>query len=94
MEEKEKNDEKDENGSNLCVKDLSIDAEKDEKDNEDNDEGGTQILNRSFDNKENFTKKLNLKDNFENILDLIEFEEENKARSRTIAIRPKKPINK
>ena len=77
MEEKEKNDEKDENGSNLCVKDLSIDAEKDEKDNEDNDEGGTQILNRSFDNKENFTKKLNLKDNFENILDLIEFEEEN-----------------
>ena len=99
MEEKEKKEIIDENfdkGSNSCVMDLSIDGGAEEKENqdkgdkEDKEEGNTNVLNKSFDN---FTKNLNLKDNFENILDFDEniFTEENKLRSKTFAI---KNINK
>ena len=92
---KEKIDEKYEKGSNSCVMDLSIDEGGEEKENmdkddkedkEDKEEGNTNILNKSFDN---FTKNLNLKDNFENILDCDEniFSDENKLRSKTFFIK-------
>ena len=98
MEDKEKKDKKEkieekfEKGSNSCVMDLSIDGggeekEKEDKgDKEDNEEGNTNILNKSFDN---FTKNLNLKDNFENILDFDEniLSDENKVRSKTFFIK-------
>lgn len=79
MEEKEENlkeDEKIDKGSNLSVMDLSIDAgigteevENKEKNNEKNEIDNSSSLNRSFDNFLNFTSKLNLIDNLENILD-------------------------
>ena len=94
MEEKDKNVEKEEKGSNSCVMDLSIDGDEKEHNNKDKDndnEGNTNILNRSFDDVSNFTKKLNLKDNFENILDLADedlCEDDNeKTRSKTFVIK-------
>ena len=94
MEEKDKNVEKEEKGSNSCVMDLSIDGDEKEHNNKDKDndnEGNTNILNRSFDDVSNFTKKLNLKDNFENILDLADedlCEDDNeKVRSKTFVIK-------
>ncbi len=93
MEEKvtsnEKN-EKEEKGSNSCVMDLSIDEGAEEKEINDKNEGNTNTLNKSFDDKLNFTKKLNLKDNFENILDLdidMILAEEEKSRSKTFVIK-------
>ena len=104
-EEKPKKEEKNDKGSNSCVMDLSIDVgnggeevenfDKNEKDN-------TTSLNKSFDDILNFTKKLNLKDNFENILDFGLEEERTttddqnidnrKNRSKTFKL--KKSINK
>ena len=73
---KNKSKEKSEKGSNSCVIDLSLDNENvleeielDEKSEMDNNK---ITLNKSFDDIQNFKKKLNLKDNFENILDLGE----------------------
>ena len=90
MEKKENKDEKQEKGSNSCVMDLSIDGGE-EKEINDKEEGNTNLLNKSFDDISNFTKKLNLKDNFENILDIDTdenfFNEENKIRSKTFAIK-------
>ena len=98
MEEIDKNVEKEEKGSNSCVMDLSIDGDEKDHNNKDKDkdkdndnEGNTNILNRSFDDVSNFTKKLNLKDNFENILDLADedlCEDDNeKTRSKTFVIK-------
>ena len=104
MEEKEKKEKKEkiddfqenfEKGSTNCVMDLSIDGGGEEKENpdkvdkedkEDKEEGNTNVLNKSFDN---FTKNLNLKDNFENILDFDEniFTDDNKSRSKTFFIK-------
>ena len=93
MEEKvtsnEKN-EKEEKGSNSCVMDLSIDEGGEEKEINDKNEGKTNTLNKSFDDKLNFKKKLNLKDNFENILDLdidMILAEEEKSRSKTFVVK-------
>ena len=85
MEEKEKIEEKDEKGSNSCVMDLSLDGGGEEKDNlEEN-----IILNKSFDDIKNFSSKLTLKDNYENIFDDIFFNDEElkekSSRSKTIA---------
>ena len=85
MEEKEKIEEKDEKGSNSCVMDLSIEGGGEEKDNlEEN-----IILNKSFDDIKNFSSKLTLKDNYENIFDDIFFNDEElkekSSRSKTIA---------
>ena len=73
---KNKSKEKSEKGSNSCVIDLSLDNENvleeielNEKSEMDNNK---IALNKSFDDIQNFKKKLNLKDNFENILDLGE----------------------
>ena len=73
---KDKSKEKSEKGSNSCVIDLSLDneigleeIELNEKSEMDNNK---TALNKSFDDIQNFKKKLNLKDNFENILDLGE----------------------
>jgi hypothetical protein len=73
---KDKCKEKSEKGSNSCVIDLSLDneigleeIELNEKSEMDNNK---TALNKSFDDIQNFKKKLNLKDNFENILDLGE----------------------
>ena len=91
MEDNDKVDEKEEKGSNSCVKDFSIDGGGDEKENNDNNEGSNLQLNKSFDDILNFTKKLNLKDNFENILDLgdedFNDEETEKTRSKTFVIK-------
>ena len=85
MEEKEKIEEKDEKGSNSCVMDLSLDGGGEEKDNlEEN-----IILNKSFDDIKNFSSKLTLKDNYENIFEDIFFNDEElkekSSRSKTIA---------
>ncbi len=84
MEDKEQIKEKDEKGSNSCVMDLSIEGGGEEKDNlEEN-----IILNKSFDDIKNFSSKLTLKDNYENIFDDIFFKDEElkeKSRSKTIA---------
>ena len=72
MEAKDNNVEKQEKGSNSCVMDLSIGENEEEKEHKDNNEENTMVLNRSFDDINNFEKKLNLKDNFENVLDLGE----------------------
>ncbi len=84
MEDKEQIKEKDEKGSNSCVMDLSIEGGGEEKDNlEEN-----VILNKSFDDIKNFSSKLTLKDNYENIFDDIFFKDEElkeKSRSKTIA---------
>ena len=92
MEEKEKVDEKEEKGSNSCVMDLSIDGGGEEKENNDEKkEGNILSLNKSFDDIKNFTKKLNLKDNFENILDIEDdsdlTSDDNKIRSKTFVIK-------
>ena len=96
MEEIDKNVEKEEKGSNSCVMDLSIDGDdKDhknkDKDNDNDNEGNTMILNKSFDDVSNFTKKLNLKDNFENILDLADEDlcgdDNEKTRSKTFVVK-------
>ena len=85
MEDKEKI-EKDEKGSNSCVMDLSIDGGGEEKENIE----GNLILNKSFDDIKNFSNKLTLKDNYENIFDDIFLEEEEtkgkSSRSKTINI--------
>ena len=90
MEAKDNNVEKQEKGSNSCVMDLSIGENEEEKEHKDNNEENTMVLNRSFDDINNFEKKLNLKDNFENILDLDDedFEEEDvdKTRSKTFIV--------
>ena len=90
MEAKDNNVEKQEKGSNSCVMDLSIGENEEEKEHKDNNEENTMVLNRSFDDINNFEKKLNLKDNFENILDLEDedFEEEDvdKTRSKTFIV--------
>ena len=89
MEIKDNNIEKQEKGSNSCVMDLSIGENEEEKEHNDNNEDNTIVLNRSFDDINNFTKKLNLKDNFENILDLEDedFEEDvDKTRSKTFVV--------
>ena len=85
MEDKEQIKEKDEKGSNSCVMDLSIEGGGEEKDNlEEN-----IILNKSFDDIKNFSSKLTLKDNYENIFDDIFFNDEElkekSSRSKTIA---------
>ena len=85
MEEKEKIEEKYEKGSNSCVMDLSLEGGGEEKDNlEEN-----IILNKSFDDIKNFSSKLTLKDNYENIFDDIFFNDEElkekSSRSKTIA---------
>ena len=94
MEENDKNIEKEEKGSNSCVMDLSIDGDEKDHNNKDKDndnEGNTMILNKSFDDVSNFTKKLNLKDNFENILDLADEDlcgdDNEKIRSKTFVIK-------
>ena len=89
MEIKDNNAEKQEKGSNSCVMDLSIGENEEEKEHNDNNEDNTMVLNRSFDDINNFAKKLNLKDNFENILDLEDqdFEEDvDKTRSKTFVV--------
>ena len=84
MDEKEKNNEKDEKGSNCCVMDLSIEGGEDKENVE-----GNVILNKSFDDIKNFSNKLTLKDNYENIFDDIFLNEEDpkvkSTRSKTIA---------
>jgi len=71
---KKKSKEKSQKGSNSCVMDLSLDNENVFEENEfiekNELENNIISLNKSFDDIQNFTKKLNLKDNFENILDL------------------------
>jgi len=73
---KNKSKEKSEKGSNSCVIDLSLDNENGLEEIELNDkceaDNNKTPLNKSFDDIQNFKKKLNLKDNFENILDLGE----------------------
>lgn len=73
---KRKSKEKSQKGSNSCVMDLSLDKENALEENEffekNEMENNIISLNKSFDNKQNFTKKLILKDNIENILDLGE----------------------
>ena len=90
METKDNNVEKQEKGSNSCVMDLSIGENEDEKEHNDNNDDNTMVLNKSFDDINNFAKKLNLKDNFENILDLedgdFEGEDLDKTRSKTFVV--------
>lgn len=71
-EEKKDSNEKLDKGSNSCVMDLSIEGGNvEEFENIDKNEiDNANSLNKSFDDIKNFTKKLNLKDNFENILDI------------------------
>ncbi len=89
MEEKAKtseSQEQQEKGSNCCVKDLSIDEAGEDIENI---EGN---LNKSFDEIQNFKKKLTLKENVENVFDEIfldEEETEKSQRSKTICL-PKK----
>jgi hypothetical protein len=94
--EKKKSGEKVDKGSNSCVIDLSIEGgngaeetEKNEK-NDNNEIDNTTSLNKSFDDFLNFTKKLNLKDNIENILDEDNLDEQNNntraTRSKTFMI--------
>ena len=46
------------------------------------------LLNKSFDDIKYFTKKLNLKDNFENILDNEDLNNDNnKIRSKTFVVK-------
>ena len=72
--EKGNSDEKKDKGSNSCVMDLSIEGGNGEEEFENiknkNEIDNSNSLNKSFDDIKNFTKKLNLKDNFENILDI------------------------
>ena len=88
MEESIKINEKYEKGSNSCVRDLSIDADVDDKNKENSEEN--IILNKSFDEIKNFSQKLTLKDNFENIFEDIFLDDEEKSkekiRSKTITV--------
>ena len=92
---KNKSKEKSEKGSNSCVIDLSLDNEiglEEIELNEKSEMDNNKIaLNKSFDDIQNFKKKLNLKDNFENILDLADedlCEDDNeKTRSKTFVIK-------
>ena len=89
-EKKDEKAEKEEKGSNSCVMDLSIDEGGEEKETNDKNEPNSMILNKSFDDIKNFAKKLNLKDNFENILDLdedMQLNDESKTRSKTFVIK-------
>ena len=102
--EKGHSDDKKDKGSNSCVMDLSIEGGNGEEEFENinkNEIDNSNSLNKSFDDIKNFTKKLNLKDNFENILDIdieetANIEEQNldgrKNRSKTCKI--KKTTNK
>ncbi len=90
MENQDKNDEKEEKGSNSCVMDLPIEGGEEKEKNEKEEEGNANVLNKSFDDIKNFTQKLNLKDNFENILDIEDDDtnsEENAIRSKTFAFK-------
>ena len=91
---KKKSREKVDKGSNSCVIDLSIEGgngaeetEKNDKNDKNDIDNNTTSLNKSFDDILNFTKKLNLKDNFENILDEENIDEQNNnmraSRSKT-----------
>ena len=107
MEESEnqtEQEEKRDKGSNSCVMDLSIDrgngTEELENINKNEIHNGTS-LNKSFDDKINFRKKLNLKDNFENILDsgqdertLIEAQNIDILKTRSKTFKVKKSLNK
>ena len=102
--EKKNTYEKLDKGSNSCVMDLSIEGGNGEEEIENNNKNeidNINSLNKSFDDIINFKKKLNLKDNFENILDIdieeiTNLDEQNKDirknRSKTFII--KKPTNK
>jgi hypothetical protein len=107
MEESEnqtEQEEKRDKGSNSCVMDLSIDGgngtEEVENINKNEIHNGTS-LNKSFDDKINFRKKLNLKDNFENILDsgqdertLIDAQNIDILKTRSKTFKVKKSSNK
>ena len=96
---KRKLEEMNDKGSNSCVIDLPIDVGNSPEENENKDKkeiDNSPSLNKSFDDILNFTKKLNLKDNFENILDISNEErttvdEQNKeirkTRSKTFKIK-------
>jgi hypothetical protein len=96
---KSKIEEKIDKGSNSCVIDLPIDegnGVEEIENKEKNEIDNSPSLNKSFDDILNFTKKLNLKDNFENILDISNEErttidEQNKdvrkTRSKTFKIK-------
>ena len=78
VDEKRKIEKKSKNRSNLCVIDLPFDKDNENEEFWDIEKKGidnTTSLNKSFDDKLNFKKKLNLIDNFENILDLGEEED-------------------
>jgi len=89
---KKKNGERSSKGSNSCVIDLPID---DENIAEEKETDNIASLNKSFDDILNFTKKLTLKDNFENILDIgeehliggEEYDIIQKTRSKTFIIK-------
>jgi hypothetical protein len=100
---KKKSKEKSQKGSNSCVLDLSLDNGNGSEENElivkNEIENNIISLNKSFDDIKNFTKKLNLKDNFENVLDLVEKEilsdneynnNVSKTRSKTFRVKSQK----
>ena len=99
---KEESKERVDKGSNSCVMDLSIDegndAEEEEKIDK-NEYDNTTSLNKSLDDLLNFSKKLNLKDNFENILDIsnediINEQTDNIRKTRSKTFRITKSTNK
>ena len=100
---KGKSEEKIDKGSNSCVMDLSIDggngAEETEKFEKNDNNDNTKSLNKSFDDLLNFSKKLNLKDNFENILDItdediIDEQSDNIRKTRSKTFKIEKSTNK
>ena len=82
MEERIKINEKYEKGSNSCVIDLSIDADVEDKDKDKENTEGNIMLNKSFDEIKNFSQKLTLKDNFENIFEDIFLDDEEKSKEK------------
>ena len=66
---KKKTKEKSKKGNNSCVISLEKENELIDKNEIENN---IILINKSFDDIQNFTHKLNLKDNFENVLDLGE----------------------
>ena len=102
--EKKNIDEKLDKGSNSCVMDLSIEGGNGEEEIENNNKNeidNINSLNKSFDDIINFKKKLNLKDNFENNLDIdieeiTNLDEQNKdgRKNRSKTFKIKKPNNK
>ena len=102
--EKKNTYEKLDKGSNSCVMDLSIEGGNGEEEIENNNKNeidNINSLNKSFDDIINFKKKLNLKDNFENILDIdieeiTNLDEQNKdgRKNRSKTFKIKKPTNK